>query len=283
VNYIKLINQFWKLRRSKRITSKQADLYFFLIQECNERDWENPFECSNRSIIARIDMQEPTLIDARNRLKQLGLIDFKSGRKNEASPVYELLYLNNLSKNRGESIAETEENLKESPSLIKETKPKQNREVPNGTSEAGASAVSEAELRIRYRAIVGKQEELEKFIKDHRPHFVEPYVNLWNLAAEELNLPKVQALNDERRKKLKTRAKEKAFDFVGVLHRVRDANDFLRTGSWFTFDWVVENQKNYAKVLEGNYDKRSPQTTKTDSNDYLQQRQKNKERLASRF
>lgn len=67
-------------------------------------------------------MQEPTLIDARNRLKQLGLIDFKGGRKNEASPVYELLYLNNLSRNRGKSIVNTEEHDEQSDEHIEETK-----------------------------------------------------------------------------------------------------------------------------------------------------------------
>jgi hypothetical protein len=125
MNYLRLINQFWKLRRSKRITSKQADLYFFLIQEANGRDWENPFECSNISIIASIDMKEPTLIDARNRLKQLGLIEFRGGKRNEASPMYELLYLNNLSRNRDESIDETEEKPEEkAPLSYKQNKTK---------------------------------------------------------------------------------------------------------------------------------------------------------------
>lgn len=112
MNYLKLITQFWRLRRSKRITSKQTDLYFFLIQESNERDWENPFECPNVSIVARIDITEPTLINARNRLKQLGLIDFDNGKRNESSPVYTILYLNNLSRNRVTSLVEPEEDVK---------------------------------------------------------------------------------------------------------------------------------------------------------------------------
>ncbi|MES2620217.1 MAG: hypothetical protein V4615_05125 [Bacteroidota bacterium] len=128
MNYIKLINQFWKLRRSKRITSKQADLYFFLIQECNEQDWQNPFECSNKLIIASIDITEPSLIDARNRLKQLGLLDFKAGRRNEASPIYTLCYLNDLSRNRGEPLVETLVKPEEK-GEPKETKPKPNKTV----------------------------------------------------------------------------------------------------------------------------------------------------------
>lgn len=116
MNYIELINRFWQLRRSKRITSKETDLYFFLVQECNTRSWENPFQCSNKLIIASIDIKEPTLIEARNKLKQLGLIEFIGGEKNVISPVYTIIQLgsnlNNLSKNhsrnRDETIVETE-------------------------------------------------------------------------------------------------------------------------------------------------------------------------------
>jgi hypothetical protein len=27
-------------------------------------------------------------------------------------------------------------------------------------------------------------------------------------------------------------------------------------GKWFGFDWIIENNSNYIKVLEGNYDKK---------------------------
>lgn len=90
MNYIELINQFWRTRRSKRITGNQADLYYCLLQECNERGWENPFEFPNRLICAKIGMSEPTLITSRARLKQLGLIDFKSGKSNQ-SPEYVII------------------------------------------------------------------------------------------------------------------------------------------------------------------------------------------------
>ncbi|HEU4903187.1 MAG TPA: hypothetical protein VFT06_10350 [Flavisolibacter sp.] len=90
-------------------------------------------------------MQEPTLIDARNRLKQIGLIDFVGGKKNEASPVYRILYLNNLSKDRGESIVNTEEKpSKVTNSLLNktETKPKLNKT----TTGADAPAVEKKVL-----------------------------------------------------------------------------------------------------------------------------------------
>lgn len=126
LDYLKLINQFWQLRRSKRITNLQSDLYFFLLQECNMKYWENPFECSNVLIKASIGISEPSLIDARNKLKQLQLIDFEPGKRKEQSPVYHLLYLNNFSINRVKGIVKplvkTEE--KPLPSLKQETTPK---------------------------------------------------------------------------------------------------------------------------------------------------------------
>lgn len=91
MNYLKLINQFWQLRRSKRITNLQADLYYFLMQECNLRNWENPFQVPNGLICVGIGITEKSLIDARNVLKQIGLIDFEPGITKRKAPVYYLL------------------------------------------------------------------------------------------------------------------------------------------------------------------------------------------------
>lgn len=123
MSYIDLINQFWMIRRSRKITPAQAYLYFGLLQECNEREWENPFEYPNESICARIGISEPTMIDARARLKQLGLIDFESGERNKKSPKY---YLNNLSRNR----AETELKPRRTPNIKYKDKTKQDNIPP---------------------------------------------------------------------------------------------------------------------------------------------------------
>lgn len=94
MNYIKTINQFWKLRRSKRITNLQADLYFFLLQESSSRgngdNWENPFQCSNGLVCTSIGISEKALIDARNALQQIGLIGFESGITKQKAPRYYL-------------------------------------------------------------------------------------------------------------------------------------------------------------------------------------------------
>jgi len=95
MTYIDYINFFWKTSYNVKFSSNEAYLYFYLLSECNNRGWENPFECPNKRIILSIGISEPTLIDCRNRLQSKGLLMFEPGRKNEKSPVY---YLNDLSK-----------------------------------------------------------------------------------------------------------------------------------------------------------------------------------------
>lgn len=88
-------------------------------------------------------------------------------------------------------------------------------------------------------------------------------VALWNDICGG-SLPRVKALNDNRRQKIKCRLEEFSKDSGEWLARVRElferviASDFLRGGNksgWTaTFDWLFENGKNWVKVVEGNYD-----------------------------
>ena len=94
MTYIDYVNQFWKTHQSVAFSSNEVYLYFFLLNECNSRGWENPFECPNRRIVLATGISEPTVIEVRNRLQQKGLLQFESGKKNAKSPVY---YLNDLS------------------------------------------------------------------------------------------------------------------------------------------------------------------------------------------
>lgn len=73
-----------------------------------------------------------------------------------------------------------------------------------------------------------------------------------------VSLPKIRSLSDSRKSKIKSRWKElKCIEaFEALFYRVEESN-FLtgKAGSWkCSFDWLVENDKNYLKVMEGNYD-----------------------------
>jgi len=91
MNYIQLINNIWQLRRSKHLSSVQFDLYMCIVHESNTRGWENPMRITNGLICASIGITEKTLIDARNRLQQLGVISFENGITKRQSPTYYIL------------------------------------------------------------------------------------------------------------------------------------------------------------------------------------------------
>lgn len=77
-----------------------------------------------------------------------------------------------------------------------------------------------------------------------------------------ISLPKIKSMTDRRKKKINTRLKDLGGNvdlFEDIFHRV-EASDFL-TGriateeDWIaSFDWIIKNQDNLAKIMEGNYD-----------------------------
>jgi hypothetical protein len=175
MNYIELINQFWRIRRSKRITSTQADVYFMLLDECNARGWENPFEFPNTLACAHIGITEPTLIDARARLKQLGLVDFDGGERRAKAPVYTLVYLKNLSKVRAKEEVNTEQSPSKKGNPIKnklnKNKTKQESKRPPATNdvfddEGGSKSEEQPAVRTRQPFTPPTVQEVDAYCKE---------------------------------------------------------------------------------------------------------------------
>jgi hypothetical protein len=110
MNGYTLANHFRKLRLSFPFSATEADLFYELVALCNERSWPTEFFYSNPLLCAHLGMSESTLIRARNRLKQAGLLEFTSGHKRSPT-VYRLLDpdaeipLQNASKNASTSAS----------------------------------------------------------------------------------------------------------------------------------------------------------------------------------
>jgi hypothetical protein len=82
------------------------------------------------------------------------------------------------------------------------------------------------------------------------------YLNLWNEFATKNNKSKVAKLSDSRKKKIALRLKEyknllEIFKFVLTKS---EKSKFLLNGSFYTFDWLFDNDTNILKVYEGKYD-----------------------------
>lgn len=130
------------------------------------------------------------------------------------------------------------------------------------------------QLQAEYKALPSKgKKEVFEFIRDKSPRFIDPYVDFWNHFAIERGKAKVQAITDSRRKKFQVRIREKGFSLIEIL-KCAKGSEFLLKGSWFSFDWLLENDSNYTKILEGNYDnEKVKQQTNESADEYAKRRQ----------
>jgi len=103
-----------------------------------------------------------------------------------------------------------------------------------------------------------KKENNKKKEKETSSDELQTFVKVWNDYAEKYNLPKVKELTAKRKKKLKARLRENPNflkDFEEALKQV-EYSSFLKgdKSNWkIDFDWIVANDTNYVKVIEGSY------------------------------
>ena len=88
----------------------------------------------------------------------------------------------------------------------------------------------------------------------------EEFVESWNLICAVDGLPRVEAITEARRRKIRLRLTEhpESAWWGDVMNKLCDS-DFLlgRTGNgnWkASVDWLIRNAENAVKIQEGNYD-----------------------------
>ncbi|MGM9747069.1 MAG: hypothetical protein ACI30H_08935, partial [Paludibacteraceae bacterium] len=89
MNYIQLINNFWTSNELNSFRTTEISLYFYLLDVCNRLSWKESFKRNNRKIQVDLSISFNTLKDARNRLKQAGLINFET-RSGDGTTIYTL-------------------------------------------------------------------------------------------------------------------------------------------------------------------------------------------------
>ncbi|WP_157308783.1 DUF4373 domain-containing protein [Chitinophaga tropicalis] len=132
------------------------------------------------------------------------------------------------------------------------------------------------DLQKEYEQLEKTKEDIFHFIRQYHPEFIQPYADFWNFFASKHSLPKITAISKKRKQHFSVRIKEKDFDFPNILRKAK-TSDFLLTGSWFGFDWLIKNDSNYLKVLEGNYDNKKTEgqnNAESATEEYLKKRAK---------
>lgn len=87
-----------------------------------------------------------------------------------------------------------------------------------------------------------------------------------------VSLPKVKVVTDARKKTIKSRLKKYTISDLFTVFDMASRSDFLNgkndRGWSANFDWLL-NERNMAKVLEGNYSNRDKQTQMQDKYNFL--------------
>lgn len=112
MNYIKIINKFWASIEEDPLKTTDIALYFYLLKVSNDALWRNPFKRNNRKIEADLNISYKVLASARNRLKELKLIDFEALNGNP-NVTYTLAFKDELRAGYGTSKDKLKEKLKD--------------------------------------------------------------------------------------------------------------------------------------------------------------------------
>lgn len=92
MNYIKELNAIYDYCISKHLSKSEVLLLHVLYMINNKSNWKDWFEADN-ILLQRLTggLSRESINRARNRLKQIGRIDFQTGQKNKQPPKYKII------------------------------------------------------------------------------------------------------------------------------------------------------------------------------------------------
>jgi len=128
MNYIEQIKGFWRVQEIECFPPNTIAIYFYLLEVNNKVSWIPTFKRNNSKICADLGISFPTLSNSRNRLKQAGVLDFKtqSGNANTSYSLKDFLKVTNevsvevsseVSVEVGSKLLPTKDKLKQKPKL----------------------------------------------------------------------------------------------------------------------------------------------------------------------
>ncbi|AQX84011.1 hypothetical protein ELBR111191_14705 [Elizabethkingia bruuniana] len=254
MNYLAAINNFWSMNEIHSFHSNEIALYFYLLRVNNLCSWKESFKHNNYKIMAAINISSfKTLSNARNKLKQSGLIDFKT-KNGSAETEYSL---STLVKNTKVKDEVSDEVWDEVMTRLGMSKDKLNKTSSSFKKEAKGESddleFPEEEIEIE-KPVINPDEEKEKSCAKNEKEIIEYFHEQCS------TLPRVQLVNDTRKKAIKARIKDVGVERVMQVIRLTGESSFLNgendRGWSADFDWIMK-PTNFTKILEGNYRNRT--------------------------
>ena len=111
MNYINIIEGFWRMNAYDRFSSSEIILYLYLVHICNQNYWNMPIACKTATLQSELGLNKSTIIRARAKLRERGLIEFTEGVQNSCSPKYSLLDIHSCKNTTASATAHANDNV----------------------------------------------------------------------------------------------------------------------------------------------------------------------------
>lgn len=238
MNYINLINRFWVRNRIDPLKPNDICLYFFILDECNKRDWPDAIELPNGRILFETGLSERALVESRNRLQQKGFITFESGSRRSKSPTYCLQYEGKkVGKKVGKTVGKTEGKTGgktggKTPSRdnnvrgdsINKTKTKDKETTPDGVVKKDAAIAATLSRKKQF------YQSLVPYVEKYGKEMIREFFDYWtetNKSRTKMRFE--QQPTWETALRLATWAnRDKNFKSNGTTNRTTDQEDLIR-------------------------------------------------------
>ena len=274
MNYLSEILAFYNWLEMNPMPASAIDLWHALLYTANKSGWASEFSAPISILKIRTGLNKDAIYRARNTLTQMGLIEYRTRGGNQ-SAVYKLYSIASLKTTQTATQPASQEGLVSEiatqPATQTATQTASQTASQTATQTASQPATQTATQTATINKLNKTKQNKMKLTpycppKGDAPESVpretvqyKKIADYWNSVCTEL--PKVQALNDNRKKAVRARVKEHGEETVLRVIALVKQSDFLcgRTGNnWnASFDWVMK-PANFVKVLEGNYANKSP-------------------------
>ncbi len=157
MNYIELINKFWTINLEATFSHAEVHLYFKLLEINNRLGWKNEFKLPNTRLEGETGMRSKTLINARQRLIDFGLITYKKGSTRKAGtysffslqPTKESNKETNKESKKDSNIGSNTEVIKGTLNKLNKTK-QEKKEVEKETFPNPSTPTAEIQKKVFY-------------------------------------------------------------------------------------------------------------------------------------
>ena len=104
-----------------RFSSSEIILYLYLVHICNQNYWKMPIACKTATLQSELGLNKSTIIRARAKLRERGLIEFTEGVQNSCSPKYRLLDIHSCKSATANATARATDNATADATINKDT------------------------------------------------------------------------------------------------------------------------------------------------------------------